>query len=173
MLPTSTFAGYRDAIQDYETAQQSLLRCQTALHNWHSLLPQCLGLSFATNEPDHSINGKPLPTMLFYQPPVPILSLIKNTGSLYLSFYATEILLFRALMTPANIHSKITPSSSLRRHFDHALARLRSFVQFMGNIRKQDLSAFWGRRKFTFGFTFTPISIHPTNPNQQTPAQTS
>ncbi|KAK2871701.1 hypothetical protein FQN49_002909 [Arthroderma sp. PD_2] len=117
-----TLAGYSESIRGYLEKEQSLLRCQTALQNWMSLLPQCLGFSFSSQGVEHCINA-----------------------SLHLSFYATETLLFRALMTPATVHSKATPSSSLRRHFDGALSCFRSFVRFVETIQQDTLQAFWGR----------------------------
>ncbi|KAF3483551.1 fungal specific transcription factor domain-containing protein [Arthroderma uncinatum] len=117
-----TLAGYSESIKGHIPKEQSLLRCQAALQNWMSLLPQCLGLSFSPQGVEHCVNA-----------------------SLHLSFYATETLLFRALMTPATVHSKTTPSSSLRRHFDGALACFRSFVRFVETIQQDTLQSFWGR----------------------------
>ncbi|KAM5441122.1 hypothetical protein MferCBS31731_003910 [Microsporum ferrugineum] len=117
-----TLAGYSESIKGYLAKEEPLLRCQAALQDWMSFLPQCLGLSFSQQRLGRCINA-----------------------SLHLSFYATETLLFRALMAPATVHSKTTPSSSLRRHFDSAIACFQSFVRFVSTIRQDTLQSFWGR----------------------------
>lgn len=66
---------------------------------------------------------------------------------LHLSFYAAEVLLFRALMHPATRTARAATDSNLRRWFPIALADFQTFTAFVENISIQDLQGFWIRRK--------------------------
>lgn len=76
--------------------------------------------------------------------------LTRRTGPLNLSYHATQVLLFRALMSPATKEAKATPESHLQQWLSVALSDFRSFTSFMGNISPEELAGFWGRRKSSF-----------------------
>lgn len=67
-------------------------------------------------------------------------------GPLHLSFYAAQVLLYRALMYPPTRAAKTTPGSNLRKWFPAALLEFESFAEFLTCINKHDLIGFWGRR---------------------------
>src|SRR5687767_11648951 len=66
---------------------------------------------------------------------------------LYISYYATQALLFRSLMYPATKKAKVDPGSTLRKHFPAALAEFEGFTTFMTKVTPGDLASFWLRRK--------------------------
>ncbi|KHN95055.1 fungal specific transcription factor domain-containing protein [Metarhizium album ARSEF 1941] len=66
---------------------------------------------------------------------------------LHLTFYATQVLLYRALMHPATKAAKSDPNSNLRRWFPSAIADFAWFTDFFVSINPGDLRGFWGRRK--------------------------
>ena len=68
-------------------------------------------------------------------------------GRLHLAYFATQVLLFRALMAPASMAAKIDPSSPLRRYFEVALEQAGLFCAFMAGLTNDYVKAFWGRRK--------------------------
>ena len=68
-------------------------------------------------------------------------------GPLHMTFYATKVLLYRALMHPATKAAKSDPNSSLRQWFPYAIADFAGFVEFFASINAGDLRGFWGRRK--------------------------
>lgn len=70
-----------------------------------------------------------------------------NLGRLHLAYYATIILLFRALMAPASQEAKHNSVSSLRRYFGEALEEATLFSKFVDSITQDDVEAFWGRRE--------------------------
>ncbi|KAJ3534912.1 hypothetical protein NM208_g7347 [Fusarium decemcellulare] len=86
-----------------------------------------------------------------------------HNGPLHLSFYATQVLLFRGLMWPATRAAKITPGSSLRQWLSTALAEFELFVTFMAYISEEELTRFWGRRmsKLPVQGSFSPWLIDP------------
>lgn len=72
-------------------------------------------------------------------------------GPLHLAYFAIQIILFRALMTPASMAAKYSPKSSLQRYFGAAMDEVGVFLSFMDGITPEGLRAFWGRRKPTCG----------------------
>ncbi|KAF4983832.1 hypothetical protein FZEAL_838 [Fusarium zealandicum] len=68
-----------------------------------------------------------------------------HNGPLHLSYYATQVLLFRGLMHPATRIAKATPGSNLRQWLSTALAEFELFTAFMACITEEELTGFWGR----------------------------
>jgi hypothetical protein len=79
-------------------------------------------------------------------------------GPLHLAYFATRVLLFRALMTPASMSAKNNPQSSLRRYFEPAVEQLGAFNAFMSGITVDGLRSFWGRRKLPSWFTSAQLT---------------
>ncbi|KAF7585302.1 hypothetical protein BBP40_011298 [Aspergillus hancockii] len=102
--------------------QDRLGAVQIKLEDWLSLLPQCLGI-----RPSDS----PLSAL--------------NNIALHLSFYASQALLFRSLMSPATREARATPDSNLRRWFSTALMEFRSFASMMSTLTEESLEGFWVR----------------------------
>ncbi|KAM0193040.1 hypothetical protein ACHAPA_004003 [Fusarium lateritium] len=93
-----------------------LIPIRDTLKEWPSLIPSCLAVRpYAHN------------------------------GPLHISFFATQVLLFRGLMYPATRASKITPGSNLQRWLSTALAEFELFTTFMAYITEEELTSFWGR----------------------------
>ncbi|EXJ82430.1 hypothetical protein A1O3_06243 [Capronia epimyces CBS 606.96] len=113
---------YRAPILDPEGQETKLLEIQSELQSWHSLIPQCVTMSYTTSR---------------YS--------FRNNGPLHLAYFATQVLLFRALMTPASMAAKGNPHSSLRRYFEAAIEQFSDFLDFMDEITPDGLRAFWGR----------------------------
>ncbi|KAL2427591.1 hypothetical protein ABEF91_002113 [Exophiala dermatitidis] len=113
---------YRVGILDPERQETRLLEIQSELDSWHSLIPQCVTMNYTPNR---------------YS--------FRNNGPLHLAYFATQVLLFRALMTPASMAAKNNPHSSLRRFFDAATEQFSAFLAFMNEITPDGLRAFWGR----------------------------
>ncbi|OHE93549.1 hypothetical protein CORC01_11146 [Colletotrichum orchidophilum] len=99
-----------------------LVALQEKLHDWVTLLPQCLTISHVERAPGAS-----------------------NNAPLHLAYYAHLALLYRALMNPATKIAKAIPSSNLRLWFGTALSQFAGFTKFMRSIRPKDLQGFWGR----------------------------
>ncbi|KAB8073584.1 hypothetical protein BDV29DRAFT_135180 [Aspergillus leporis] len=91
--------------------------------DWLSLLPQCLGIRHLE---------RPLGA--------------HNNVALHLSFYASQVLLFRDLISPATREARATPESSLRQWFSPVLIEFRSFASLMNALTEEDLEGFWIRR---------------------------
>ncbi|KPM35108.1 hypothetical protein AK830_g11468 [Neonectria ditissima] len=87
------------------------------LKDWPSLIPKCLAVG----------------------PETP------RNGPLHLAFHATQVLLFRGLMSPATREAKATPGSNLRQWLTIALAQFTVFTTFMSDITEEELSGFWVR----------------------------
>ncbi|PFH56702.1 hypothetical protein XA68_16117 [Ophiocordyceps unilateralis] len=111
-------------VEDRIQAQADLVAVQAKLRDWPSLLPSCLVIK-------HEERRRSLVTS--YNCP------------LHLSFYAAQVLLYRALMYPPTRAAKTTPGSNLRKWFPAALAEFESFADFLTCINKHDLFGFWGR----------------------------
>ncbi|QLI63605.1 uncharacterized protein G6M90_00g010690 [Metarhizium brunneum] len=92
------------------------------LKDWPSLIPSCLVVS-RNREPATSCYNCPL----------------------HLTFYATKVLLYRALMHPATKAAKTDPNSNLRQWFPFAIADFGWFTEFFISINPGDLRGFWGR----------------------------
>ncbi|CEI65564.1 hypothetical protein FVEN_g8825 [Fusarium venenatum] len=93
-----------------------LIPIRETLKEWPSLIPSCLAVRpYAHN------------------------------GPLHISFFATQVLLFRGLMFPATRAAKVTPGSNLQRWLSTALAEFELFTTFMSYITEQELTSFWGR----------------------------
>ncbi|KAL6863604.1 permease for cytosine/purines, uracil, thiamine, allantoin domain-containing protein [Trichoderma novae-zelandiae] len=90
-------------------------------NDWHSLLPQCLGLGPERGQ--DAVSNCPL----------------------HLTYYATQALLYRGLMYPATRAAKANPESSLRKWFLSALSEFQRFVYFFNSITEEDLRGFWCR----------------------------
>ncbi|PHH62266.1 hypothetical protein CDD82_2024 [Ophiocordyceps australis] len=101
-----------------------LATVQAKLRDWPSLLPSCLVIQQEERKRSN---------MTCYNCP------------LHLSFYAAQVLLYRALMYPPTREAKTTPGSNLRTWFPAALTEFESFVNFLGCVNKHDLFGFWGR----------------------------
>ncbi|KAJ5090044.1 hypothetical protein N7532_008728 [Penicillium argentinense] len=135
---------YSDACHAASMAQplrreEDLLDIHTKLEEWASMMPQCTTMAFSQQSPSYNNNGmasmKPYPGHTFSTyPPAP----------LNLSFFAVQALLYRALMSPAKMSAKSEPTSSLRRHFPHAITSFQKFTQFMSGITQPCLKAYWG-----------------------------
>ncbi|EXJ65648.1 uncharacterized protein A1O5_11175 [Cladophialophora psammophila CBS 110553] len=118
---------YRAAMLDLASQETRLLKIQRELESWHSLMPLCVTMNYTTTR--------------FH---------FRNNAPLHLAYFATQVLLFRALMTPASMAAKSNPLSSLRRFFGAAIEQLGAFLAFMNEITLEGLRAFWGRRKSSF-----------------------
>ncbi|PTD13373.1 Uracil permease, partial [Fusarium culmorum] len=93
-----------------------LIPIRETLREWPSLIPSCLAVRpYAHN------------------------------GPLHISFFATQVLLFRGLMFPATRAAKVTPGSNLQRWLSTALAEFELFTTFMSYITEEELTSFWGR----------------------------
>ncbi|THC95823.1 hypothetical protein EYZ11_004693 [Aspergillus tanneri] len=99
-----------------------LIRARHTLVDWLNLLPQALGVGSA---------GGPLN--------------LHNNIPLHLSYYAAQVLLFRALMHPATKEARVDPESNLRQWFSAALDEFKSFTTFMDSLCGDDLGCFWPR----------------------------
>jgi NCS1 family nucleobase:cation symporter-1 len=58
-------------------------------------------------------------------------------------------------MSPATREAKANPDSNLSKWFSTALDSFKSFACFMDEISEEDLTGFWGRRKY--------FDIYPMN----------
>ncbi|KAF4595082.1 fungal specific transcription factor domain-containing protein [Ophiocordyceps camponoti-floridani] len=110
--------------EDRTQAQTNLVAVQAKLRDWPSLLPSCLVIKHEERRRS--------PVTSYNCP-------------LHLSFYAAQVLLYRALMYPPTRAAKTTPGSNLRKWFPAALAEFESFAEFLTCINKHDLFGFWGR----------------------------
>lgn len=106
--------------------RQQLTNMQQTFKHWTSVAPHCvqLGLRSRYVDEDHNV-------------------------PLHLSFYAAEVLLFRALMHPATRAARSDPGSNLRRWFPIALTELQVFTDFVEKISVKDLHGFWTRHART------------------------
>ncbi|UNI15875.1 hypothetical protein JDV02_002362 [Purpureocillium takamizusanense] len=111
-------------INDTLDAQSELITVQAKLRDWTSLIPSCLVVQKDERVRSHVTS---------YNCP------------LHLSFYAAQVLLYRALMHPPTRQAKTTPGSNLRRWFPEALLAFEAFVEFLSCVNKADLFGFWGR----------------------------
>ncbi|KAI1619080.1 fungal-specific transcription factor domain-containing protein [Exophiala viscosa] len=117
-----TDQSYRNAMMDMGAQESKLLNIQRDLESWYSMIPQCVTMSYTTNK---------------YS--------FRNNAPLHLAYFATQVLLFRALMTPASVAAKHNPQSSLRRFFDAAIEKLGLILAFMDQITVDILREFWGQ----------------------------
>ncbi|KAH0841262.1 putative Zn(II)2Cys6 transcription factor (Eurofung) [Fonsecaea pedrosoi] len=120
---------YRLAMTDLASQETRLLKIQRELESWHSLMPVCVTMNYNTATSE-----------------------FRNNAPLHLAYFATQVLLFRALMTPASMAAKNNPLSSLRRFFGAAIEQLRAFIAFMNEITLEVLRAFWGRQQVSGTF---------------------
>jgi hypothetical protein len=97
-------------------------------------------------------------------------SYLTSIGPLHISFFATQVLLWRGLMFPATRAAKVTPGSNLQRWLSTALAEFELFTTFMSYITEEELTSFWGRCKFltpnprhclVLTHSSCPITTHP------------
>ncbi|CAH0003618.1 unnamed protein product [Clonostachys byssicola] len=100
-------------------AQCCLQTAYDRLQEWPSLVPHCLTVGSGRENP--------------------------HNGPLNLSYFAVQVLLFRALMSPATREAKANPDSNLSKWFSTALESFKSFACFMDEITEEDLTGFWGR----------------------------
>ncbi|KAJ9646860.1 hypothetical protein H2204_000552 [Knufia peltigerae] len=123
VLETSFFdESYRDMMINPSEQETKLVDIQRRLQSWHSLVPHCVTMGY--NSSTHSF---------------------QNNGPLHLAYFAVQIILFRALMTPASMVAKYSPKSSLQRYFGAAMGQVGVFLAFMDGLTPEDLRAFWGR----------------------------
>ncbi|KEF54473.1 uncharacterized protein A1O9_09640 [Exophiala aquamarina CBS 119918] len=73
----------------------------------------------------------------------------EGVGPLHLAYFATQVLLLRALMSPGSAAAKNDPQSSLRRYFPLAIEQMGYFLTFTNEITLEALQSFWGRREFS------------------------
>ncbi|KAH6668152.1 putative Zn(II)2Cys6 transcription factor [Plectosphaerella plurivora] len=110
-----------------------LYNLRTNLKRWQSMVPHCLGMPPA---PQHQLLPSPVGL-----PPASS----SNNAPLHLSYYATQTLVYRALMSPATKAARADPSSNLRRYFRDARVEFSGFATFMTQVGGADLNGFWGR----------------------------
>ncbi|KAK1463052.1 hypothetical protein CCUS01_08457 [Colletotrichum cuscutae] len=108
-----------------------LVSLQGELHNWATILPQCLTMPHLEKTIGIISNNG----MFSKESPSEDLDLTR-AAPLHLAYYAHLALLYRALMNPATKVAKAIPSSSLRLWFGTALSDFASFTDFM-NARSQ------------------------------------
>jgi hypothetical protein len=127
---------------DIGAQEARLLNIQRDLEAWYSMIPQCVTMTYTTNKYSFRNNGKPRRDLCTS-------SFIPDRGSapLHLAYFASQVLLFRALMTPASVAAKHNPQSSLRRFFDAAIEKLGLILAFMDEITVDILREFWGQRE--------------------------
>nr|KAK5445832.1 hypothetical protein LTR18_003751 [Exophiala xenobiotica] len=113
---------YRAAMLDLPDYEAKILTIKQDLQSWHSLYPQCLTMNYTPSK-----------------------YAFRNNGPLHLAYFATNILLFRALMTPASMTARYNRQSSLQRYFGAAMDQVNAFLAFMDEITPDGLRAFWGR----------------------------
>ncbi|KAL2817643.1 fungal-specific transcription factor domain-containing protein [Aspergillus granulosus] len=94
----------------------ALLGVYKGLKEWRSLVPSCL-----------------------------ITTPFGNSGSLHLSYYATQTLLFRGIMSPAARAAKPKPDSNFMEWLPIALREFEAFTAFMTTLTEEDLAGFWIR----------------------------
>ncbi|KAG5751035.1 hypothetical protein H9Q72_006608 [Fusarium xylarioides] len=103
-------------VRSTQQTHTQLIPIRDTLKEWPSLIPSCLAVRpYAHN------------------------------GPLHISFFATQVLLFRGLMFPATRAAKVTPGSNLQRWLSTALAEFELFTTFMAYITEEELTSFWGR----------------------------
>ncbi|KIW11346.1 hypothetical protein PV08_10646 [Exophiala spinifera] len=123
ILETSFYdESYRNTMLNPAVQEIKLVDIQTRLESWHSLIPHCVTMGY-----NSSIRS------------------FRNNGPLHLAYFAVQIILFRALMTPASMTAKYSPKSSLQRYFGAAMDQVEVFLAFMDGITAESLRAFWGR----------------------------
>ncbi|KKP04944.1 hypothetical protein THAR02_02965 [Trichoderma harzianum] len=105
-------------------ANTEILAVEARLKEWASLIPSCLDLN-KTRQNERSIPSSNCP--------------------LHLSFYTTQVLLYRALMHPSTREAKLKASSNLRKWFPEALLAFDGFVRFISHLDKNNMVGFWGR----------------------------
>ncbi|TWU72177.1 hypothetical protein ED733_000763 [Metarhizium rileyi] len=103
-------------------SRNQLVDVHDKLKDWPSLIPSCLSVSRNRDSP-LSCHNRPL----------------------HLTFYATKVLLYRALMHPATKAAKQDPNSSLRQWFPFAIADFARFTDFFASISPGEVRGFWGR----------------------------
>ncbi|RFU74228.1 fungal specific transcription factor domain-containing [Trichoderma arundinaceum] len=107
-----------------ERAKTDILSMEAKLKDWASLIPSCLDLTKG---------GQGRRSITSYNCP------------LHLSFYTTQVLLYRALMHPSTREAKLRPDSNLRKWFPEALLAFDGFAQFLSHLDKNNMVGFWGR----------------------------
>lgn len=131
---------------DQSRQESRLVSIQRDLKAWYTMIPQCLTMVYKAKDHRVGNNGK----LRRYSPNENINSHSNwvTLGRLHLAYYATTILLFRALMAPASEEAKHNPASSLRCYFGEALGEATLFSKFVDSITQDDVEAFWGRREW-------------------------
>ncbi|KAK2592354.1 hypothetical protein QQS21_009934 [Conoideocrella luteorostrata] len=104
--------------------RERLVDIHDKLNDWPSLIPSCLVVP-RNRDPVMSCLNCPL----------------------HLMFYASKVLLYRALMHPATKAAKSQPNSYLRQWFAYALTDFTQFTEFFVTINPGDLRGFWGRHR--------------------------
>ncbi|KAH7213772.1 permease for cytosine/purines, uracil, thiamine, allantoin-domain-containing protein [Fusarium oxysporum] len=104
-------------VRSTQQTRTQLIPIRDTLKEWPSLIPSCLAVRPYAH----------------------------NAGPLHISFFATQVLLFRGLMFPATRAAKVTPGSNLQRWLSTALAEFELFTTFMAYITEEELTSFWGR----------------------------
>ncbi|KAG6104627.1 hypothetical protein E4U13_008310 [Claviceps humidiphila] len=107
---------------DRIAARERLADIHNKLKDWPNMIPSCLVVP-KNRDPMVSCYNCPL----------------------HLSFYATKVLLYRALMHPATKAAKSQPDSNLRQWFAFALADFAQFTEFFASVNPGDFRGFWGR----------------------------
>ncbi|KAF3056693.1 Transcriptional activator protein [Trichoderma lentiforme] len=105
-------------------AETDILAVEARLKEWASLIPSCLDLKKEAQDRR---------------------SVASYNCPLHLSFYTTQVLLYRALMHPSTREAKLKASSNLRKWFPEALLAFDGFVQFISHLDKSNMVGFWGR----------------------------
>ncbi|KAL5338225.1 fungal-specific transcription factor domain-containing protein [Aspergillus crustosus] len=114
-------SSYQESIAEPQLRELKLLGIRRELETWSSMVPNCVTMAYTADGP----------TFL-------------NNAPLNLAYFAVQALLFRAIMSPARMHAKADPNSTLCRYFDHAVREFRKFTSFMDRITQACLHAFWG-----------------------------
>jgi hypothetical protein len=120
------------------------LRLQTVrqqLQDWHELLPRCLGAETGVSRAN---DNSELPVSLYY---AGYRFMLTTLDPLHISYHATKVLLWRALMHPATAKAKADDNSSLQRWFATALAEFEDFVSFFASLDVTCLHGFIPRRE--------------------------
>lgn len=99
----------QDSSSDSISKELRLQTVQQQLQDWHEILPRCL-------EADKGV------------------SWANDNNPLHISYHATKVLLWRALMHPATAKAKVDDNSSLQRWFATALAEFEDFVNFFAGL---------------------------------------
>lgn len=131
----------QDSSSDSISKELRLQTVQQQLQDWHEILPRCLeadkGVSWANDNSES-------PVLLYYPG---YITMLTTLDPLHISYHATKVLLWRALMHPATAKAKVDDNSSLQRWFATALAEFEDFVNFFAGLDVTCLHGFIPRRE--------------------------